>query len=194
MDVVLFWRSIDVAAMEDSGCSVAWCWTMRVVFFRPFLRRALQGTPPLTTQQMCVYPSSVTPDASVSFLTVPHARLHVEGVEMSKGRGVSCQFKIPTSPIKSQNKIQRVQSDIKDSPLLPRHVHNHHHLARDAQLFADVLGDGGGGADQSDSRTIYRTDSDSQKHSNNSVHYELVLDLSVHESDRHTTTRQLIRR
>ena len=118
---------------------------MRVVFLSPFLRRALQGTPPLTTQQMCVYPSSVTPDASVSFLTVPHAGLHVEGVEMSKGRGVSCQFKIPTSPIKSQNKIQRVQSDIKDSPVLLRHVHNYHHLARDAQLFADVVGDGGGG-------------------------------------------------
>ena len=168
---------------------------MRVVFFRPFLRRALQGTPPLSAQQMCVYPSLVTPDAGVSFLTVPHARLHVEGVEMSKGRGVSCQFKIPTSPIKSQNKIQRVQSDIKDSPLLPRHVHNHHHLARDAQLFADVLGDGGGGgADQSDSRTIYRTDSDSQTNRSNSIHYELVLNLSVHESDSHTTTRQLIRR
>ena len=133
---------------------------MRVVFFRPILRRALQGDPSLTTQQMCVNPSLMTPDASASFLTRPHAGLRVEGVEMSKGRGVSCQFKIPTSPIKSQNKIQRVQSDIKDSPLLPRHVHNRRHLARDVQPFADVVGDGGGGGGGSgiNVRRVHRMD------------------------------------
>ena len=103
VDVALLWRSFDVAAMEESGCSLVWCWTMRVVFFRPILRRALQGDPSLTTQQMCVNPSLMTPDASASFLTRPHAGLHVEGVEMSKGRGVSCQFKIP---IHHQSKVR----------------------------------------------------------------------------------------
>jgi len=49
VDIALLWRSFDVAAMEDSGCSVVWWWTMRVVFFSPFLRRALQGDPPLST-------------------------------------------------------------------------------------------------------------------------------------------------
>ena len=51
--------------------------------------------------------------------TLVHARLRVEGVEMSKGRGVSCQFKIPTSPIKSRTRYNAFKATSKTHLFFP---------------------------------------------------------------------------